>query len=40
MVACEFVFEDVGHFARSETYHGAGGEDTTTRRYQRVAAVR
>jgi len=39
MVACEFVFEDADHFLRSETYQGAGGDDTTTRRYQRVAAA-
>lgn len=39
MVACEFVFEDVDHFLRSETYRGAGGDDTTTRRYQRVSAA-
>jgi hypothetical protein len=38
MVACEFVFEGADHFTRSETYHGASGDDTTTRRYQRVAA--
>lgn len=37
MIACEFTFEDADHFTRSETYRGASGDDTTTRRYKRVA---
>lgn len=39
MVACEFAFEDADHFTRSETYRNADGDDTTTRRYTRVAAA-